>query len=491
MISKKEIRLFLVLFLALNVVFLFYQCTLFVGNHDWDWMKGTTQHLRLDTGLFEGRYAKFIFNMLLFDGNILPWLNTLVGFAFLASGAVLLGKYWQLPSLLARLFVGLSLVLMPFILGWLYFPLNLIGNFFSVFAVVLGLMLAEKSCWWKQGLAIGCFLLALGVYPSAVEMMPVCFCFRNILIFPKDKREFGQPLGCLCVGIVGFKMILWGLTVKGLIFEAQYNMQTATLSVLWEHFKALPLWIVQQFWATSPFFPRGMKIVMTMIVLGALFLQNKKTLPFFVVALGATVLSAFLTRDPSEVLFMPRVNFYGLNAFMAGATAVLLVQKKRAVKNIGMLLSGMLIFMSVCADCYAQKVWSFGLAAENNLIERLTSRVEKRGLGEKQLIPVVAGELSLRPRYYTEAYDKSSPYVLEKSFMVRHIPSGMLNFYAVEPWAAPNSAIYDLSAEIYAFLTEAPLPWPAERGLYVDDRYMILLLTAQGISDIQAQLPQQ
>ena len=51
----RGIKLFWLVFAALNLVFLYYQVTFFIGNHDWDWVKGTTQVLRWDTGLFEGR----------------------------------------------------------------------------------------------------------------------------------------------------------------------------------------------------------------------------------------------------------------------------------------------------------------------------------------------------------------------------------------------------------------------------------------------------
>ena len=96
--ESSPVRLFVWVFAALNLVFLYYQSTLFIGNHDWDWVKGTTQVLQWNTGLFEGRYGKFILNVTLFGGQILPLLNSWVAFALLAVGTTMLACYWPLKN---------------------------------------------------------------------------------------------------------------------------------------------------------------------------------------------------------------------------------------------------------------------------------------------------------------------------------------------------------------------------------------------------------
>ncbi len=73
--------------------------------------------------------------------------------------------------------------------------------------------------------------------------------------------------------------------------------------------------------------------------------------------------------------------------------------------------------------------------------------------------------------------------------MVRHIPSGMFNFYAPAPLFKGNSQISTLTPEMYEYLKTASRPWPSPEGLYIDENYAILLLTAEGIKAIQAQLP--
>lgn len=138
---------------------------------------------------------------------------------------------------------------------------------------------------------------------------------------------------------------------------------------------------------------------------------------------------------------MPRVNFYGLNFLYAGAAAVLL-SGFRWQRNIGLVLAGLFLLLSVRQDFYAQKVWQLGKTAEERLVERVSAQIEAVRPHTAPLTPVVAGELPLRPRYYAEKYAVSAPYVLNAPFVVRHIPSGMFNFYAVSPLFYGGSQIF-------------------------------------------------
>ncbi|MBP5698966.1 MAG: hypothetical protein J6W96_05520 [Alphaproteobacteria bacterium] len=104
----------------------------------------------------------------------------------------------------------------------------------------------------------------------------------------------------------------------------------------------------------------------------------------------------------------------------------------------------MIIYNSVISDLSAQKAWSLGKLSEENLIMRISNRINTNNT---QLVPVIAGELALRPRYYQEKYDKKSPYLLNQSLLVRHIPSGMFNFYAQTPMFRTISQISDITPE--------------------------------------------
>lgn len=521
------VKLFWLVFAALNLVFLYYQATFFIGNHDWDWVKGTTQVLRWDTGLFEGRYGKFILNAALFGGQVFPLLNTWLAFALLAAGTALLPAYWRLAVPSARLAAALLPALAPFILGWLYFPINILGNFAAVPLVVGGLMLAERPGYAARTAAVVCFLLALGVYPSAMEMMFVCLAFRGILRLSGQKRELyhsaPSPLPCLSplvlplavviFSLILFKMLLALLAAVGILYTGHYNVQTAAWPELFSRLLPMVELVLSQLWATLPFFPPALKICGLLLIItaagvsiarsGTRYPADKACSPvagtrrpaaalwqiaLWLAVLAATVLSAFLAAMPEEVARMPRVNFYGLNFLYAGSAAVLL-SGSRWQRNVGLVLAGLFLLLSVRQDFYAQKVWQFGKTAEERLVERVSAKIESVRPHTSPLTPVLAGELSLRPRYYAESYAYPAPYILNAPFVVRHIPSGMFNFYAVSPLFYGGSQIFSLSPELRRFLENAASAWPAESSLFVDADYAVILLTPAGAAAIKAQMP--
>lgn len=482
--------LFFIVFAALNVVFAFYQFSFFWGNHDWDWVKGTTQVLSLNTGLFEGRYAKFILNVFLYGGQVLPVINTITAFALLSAGVVLLVRYWQISPKTDSIIVALLPAVTPFILGWLYFPINILGNFAAVTLVALGLLLAEHRGIWKKFAAIGCFVVALGVYPSVIEMMLVCFCFRYILQPFKPMRTMMKEIGVLLGAVILFKTVLYILTVKGIIYAGHYNMQTASISELLYRIPQTALLVFNQTWETLPFFPAQLKICGIILIFLSLsaVIKHKLKLLLWMIALASTGLSAFITANPQDVAYMPRINFYGLNFFYAGAAAVALQQKK-LWRNMAYLVSLLLIYISMQQDIYAQKIWNIGKTAEEQLVKRTTSRILERTT-TFPLVPVVAGEISLRPRYYAGIYHRASPYILNNSFLIRHIPSGMYNFYAPQTLFYTQAQISNMSPMMFSWLKQNTRSWPAEEGIFVDDIYAVILLTQQGVEAIKAQLPQ-
>lgn len=486
-----DIKYWLIAFSALNLVFLPYQLDFFIGNHDWDWVKGTNQILQWDTGLFEGRYAKFILNTLLFGGQILPLVNTLTSFALLALGVVWLNKYWRGGEGVAGLLIILLPVLMPFILGWLYFSINIIGNFAAVALGTGGLLLAEKDGVKAKSGAIVCFLAAFGVYPSVIEMLVECICFRYILKPPAEIKEMRGTLGCIGLSVLIFKGILIALSLNGYLYEAHYNLQTVSIREFLSRLPEVVNLCGRQLLTTIPFMESGLKNTGVILVIGAVWLSCRqnglKNLLLWVMAIGATSLSAGLSVNMEEVAFMPRVNFYGLNFLYVGAAAVWLTSQK-IWRNCGLLLSGTMLWYAVNSDYAAQKAWIFGARAETLLMERISSRIEEK-TDVKPLTPIMAGEISLRRRHYNGQYELSSPYVLAKPFVVRHIPSGMYNFYAASPLFTANAQITTLTPVLAEYLRAEAEVWPTEKSLYVGDGYAVMILTKEGLRAIQAQLP--
>lgn len=491
-----DFKLCMIFFILSNILFLYYQSVFFIGNHDWDWVKGTNQVLSLDTGLFEGRYAKFILNIILYGGQVLPILNSMTAFFLLSVGMTLLVRYWRIKDTISSLIVGSIVISSPYILDWLYFSINIIGNFMAIPLVILGLSWAENKKWYYKLVSIICFLIALGVYPSIAEMMIVCLVVRNLI----EKRISVGTYGIVLTALIIFEIVLKVLTYKGIIYTGHYNMQTATIGELVQRVPEIILLSFKQLYMSIPFFPKELKIIGLMIIAGAIIktLQREgriRTIILWGIGLGGTVLSAFLSAKIEEAAYIARINFYGINFLYAGGVAILLSkaqineQEKSFAKNIGMLLGILFICLGGREIFIAQKVWNFGQEAEEKLAERINDRIESRIENSITLIPVVAGEQSLRPKYYHQEYDKNNPYMLTSPFMIRHIPSGMLNFYLPEPIYAGSSQIMGLNEPLYIFLRDVKTTWPSEQGLYVDGEYAIIMMTTDGIRAIQAQIP--
>ena len=485
-ISNK--KLFIIVFLTLNLLFMFYQTSFFIGNHDWDWVKGTTQILSMNTGLFEARFSKFILNVILYGGQILPILNNITAFALLSLGAVMLVEYWQIKEKSNKIIIALIPCIMPYILGWMYFPINIIGNFMSIPLVVGGLMLIEKQNKKSNLYAILSFIVALGVYPSVAETIIICFLVKQILV-PSNRKELFKKSAAILVTLIIFKLLIYVLSATGIIYAYHYNIQTPSLKdIFLNSFNTLGV-IVKQFYVTLPFFTSGLKLCgLGLIILATIkTIKNKQSLILWLIAIVTTGFTSILSYNIEDTAFMPRINFYGANFLYVGAIAILLTQKG-LYKNLGYALSLMLGYIAIISNIEAQKVWELGRTAELNLATRISSRIEENAK-VLPLTPVIAGEYSLRQKYYNTPYDINSPYILERSFVVRHIPSGVYNFYAPNKLFYSTSQIRNLKTEMYSFLLNSNTAYPSTNSIYLDDEYAIILLTKDGIRAIQAQLP--
>lgn len=489
--TTKEIsnkKLFLIVLLTLNLVFMFYQTSFFIGNHDWDWVKGTEQILSFSTGLFEARYSKFILNVILYGGQILPILNNMCAFIMLSLGMVMLINYWKIKENSSKIIIALAPCVMPFILGWMYFPINIIGNFMAIPLIIGGLILVERKNIKSNIYACCCFLIALGVYPSVAETIIICFIIRQITDNVNIKESTKKFIPILS-SLVTFKILIYILSATGIIYAYHYNIQTPGTTKLFSNIiKAIEI-IVKQFHTTLPFFSLNFKLCgLGLIGLATIkMIKNKNNLILWLVAILTTGFTCVLAYNIDDTAFMPRINFYGLGFLYTGAIAIT-TSKRGCCKNVSYILSIMLLYISINSTIEAQKVWELGKTAELNLSNRIISRIEENAKN-LPLTPVFAGEYSLRQKYYNDKFDINSPYILERSFVVRHIPSGVYNFYAPDKLFYASSQIRNLKPEIQSFLQTTTTPYPNVNSIYLDDEYAIILLTKEGIKAIQAQLP--
>lgn len=484
-----DYKLFINVFIALNIVFSFYTINFFIGNHDWDWVKGTTQILELNTGIFEGRFSKFILNVLLFSGQIIPILNNIVSFLFASLGMVLIVDYLKIKDKTVRLIIALLPLLSSYILSWLYFSINILGNFSALFLVGVSLILLEKDKISAKILSMILIILALGIYPSVIETIFILYATKNILTPNSNIKKQLLPLVYILSSIILFRGVIIWLEHFDLIYKDHYNMKTNTLSnIFFNLFNYLSIFI-KQFYITLPFFPKSIKIIglFTVILAFITTLKPLKNIIFWIISFGATILSVILTFLPEEVAFQPRINFYGLNFLYMSSFAILLNQKQ-ALKNLTYILTIIYLYISVNQNFYAQKIWELGKIAEINHVMRITNRIEDKS-NISPHIPVLTDTISLRPKFYLETFDKKGPYLLEKSFTIRHIPSGIYNFYAPYDIFYKNSQISNISQELKHYLMTTSSSWPQEESIYIDNTYVVIIMTRQGLQAVRAQLP--
>ena len=483
--TLKDLKLFLSSFFIVNVVFLYLTCTFFMGNHDWDWVKGTTQVLSLNTGLFEGRFSKFILNVALFSGQILPILNVFTSFALICLSSVLLVKYFNIKDEISKFLISLTPILSPFVLGWLYFSINIIGNFSALVLSIGGLILLEHKSITQRLIAILFFILSLGIYPSTIETMFILYATKNII--SSQKKYY--PLMYIIVSAILFKVILFLLTKMGYIYEEHYNIKLNTIPSILTQIPSYIKIFFSQFIYTVPFFPKSLKLICLFALVIAFFttISSKANIFFWVIAFSSTLISIILTKVPEDVAFQPRINFYGLNFLYTSSFAILLNQKK-SLKNLSFVLLLFYLYISITQNFYAQKVWEFGKIGELNLVSRITSRIEPQSPPYEQTL-ILTDTISLRPKYYNDYYDLKSPYVLNRSYIIRHIPSGIFNFYAPKNLFKINSSIESVSPLMYNYIVNTNSIWPSLDSLYIDNKYAIIILTKKGLNNIKTQLP--
>ena len=117
---------FIISFILINVAFLFHTTNFMFGDHDWLYVRGQTYWKE---GTFEGRPLHFVLQSILFSGQILPLLNNLFSFAFLAISSIMLAKYWKVKaSTFNYTLFATFIAVIPYTLVWLYYAKDALIN---------------------------------------------------------------------------------------------------------------------------------------------------------------------------------------------------------------------------------------------------------------------------------------------------------------------------------------------------------------------------
>lgn len=515
-LKKPEIKLWLVAFSFLTIIYLPLLFNFIWGNHDWQPLVNDSS---LRSGLIEGRFAQYIFLNTFLMGKILPILNILLGFLFYSLALVLLyTRFFGFEIKKSGYIAIITAAVLPYINEILYFQFIVMSQLTWPLIVTLSLLCADKAYHSKHFAlyTLLCFLflfLAIGGYPACVNLFVTAACLKLLQDITEKStvKNFirqGLPyLVSLGVAFLFIFLIYNKLQQRHLMLNL-YNNQYLSVSDL--ILKILPTVKVSllSLMQPQPFFSLSYKITTTIIILGFVYVEifnNKRTIKQHItvclllfILLLCLKFSSWLSNDvPGEYFadndpssFMVRTDFYAIPCLILFALSIL-SNKTKLIKNLTVLLSFLLFWQSTNADLNFSKTHIFGFKAEANLQQRLNLRLfEHPNYNPQSYLTIVqSGELPLRHRYYQpKPYEKYGLYTLNTPYTRHWIAFEYYNFYEPKPFVREGTFINptDITPEMANFLSDMTI-WPKDDAVYVDGNYAIMALTPEGKKQLSEQ----
>ena len=480
------------------------------GNHDWSWIK---EYTPLNSGVFEGRFSQFILPTILFSGNILPIFSVTFGLIFYTLAAVLLCRLWQMPEKsLPVILISLCLITSPYTISWLYFAfLTLSCLSWPLVIVISFLVLQNKNIKKTYAVIMATILqaLALGGYPPVINMIGVIFfsllindlCLKKYTLKTLIK-SYSKHLISMLSAVILLLLIQH--------FLKTYNLQYDTYNTIGINLRELPAKLllclktsIRQFFVTTTFIGYLYKYIMCCLFLLAvirLYLnlpQKPLYITAFILLLTGMLISSVTTLLAAEnknyVLYEPRIEFFGLLYIYIFSISVLWRSSKTLIKNITSAAAVILILYNFNTTAYAAKVWSLGFKAENNLSERIISRLEEKPEfmpQNHQYTFVQGGVLDFRSRYYLEdKLSRKDSYTLTAPYIPWHLPYKAYTFYypyvfvkndfdTFWRYISPNDL--PLTPSLINYLAKSVDIWPYSHATYISPELIILTLSAEG-----------
>lgn len=487
-----------------------FLCNFLWGNHDWSWVK---EYTPLNSGIFEGRFSQFILPTILFSGNILPIFSVTFGLIFYALAAILLCRLWQMPEKsLPVILISLCLITAPYTISWLYFAFLTLSCLSWPLVIVVSFLILQNKNINKTYAVIGAtFLqtLALGGYPPVINMIGVIFfsLLINDLCLKKHTlktliKNYSKHLISILSAVILLLLIQY--------FLKAFHLQYDTYNTTGINLKELPLKLllclntsIRQFFVTTTFIGYLYKYIMCCLFLLAvirLYLnlpQKPLYIIVFILLLAGMLISSVTTLLAAEnenyVLYEPRIEFFGLLYIYIFSISVLWRSSRTLIKNLTFTATSILILYNFNTASYAAKVWTLGFKAENNLSERIISRLEEKPEfmpQSHQYTLVQGGVLDFRSRYYIE--DNTShkdSYTLTAPYIPWHLPYKAYTFYYPSVFVkndfdtfwryiSPNDL--PLTPSLTNYLSNRIDIWPYSNAAYVSPELIILTLSAGG-----------
>ena len=502
--NKKDIKIWLISYLLINLTFLYHSLCFMWGNHDVEFIKNK---LFLTSGLFEGRFTQFIPYWLLTDGQILPIINNLLGFAFLTSALWLLAKYWRLPqnTLTTTLFITFFATL-PYTLSWLYFTFITISCLLWTLLIILGLYLCsyihqEKHKIILSFFAVLCFYLSLGGYPPVINTIFVCLSAQitiSYIFYQFSLKKLWQihkyTLLNIIIAAVFFKATLFFVRPDNV-----YNLETTPLNLMPQKFLSILKISLQQFTLSLPYMEKGYKLTLCCLMLIAtattiFYSSNIKRIFISTALIFTTILAAatttFLVIPHTE--FVARIDFYGLAFTYLFAFCLLLHQKTPLIQSIALVFMLILIPWNIINDYRAQKNWQQGFTAEFQILDDINERIENhpRFAPKHQYRFYQIGDISLRHSYYQGHYEYPEPFLLSLPYLAMWQATNLAEFYSPFSFIDKKTPLLesDITPKVCRFITEDARPWPHPNSVYINKDIILIIYNQIGLTDFRQKI---
>ncbi len=490
---------------SMGIICLCYAVLMFSfiwGNHDW---QPVLNDARLSAGLVEGRFSQYLLLNLFLSGKILPVLNILFGISLYSLALVLLCTrffFFILSTLADKLFLA-SVASLPYITEIIYFHFITFSLLGWTLVITLSLLAAkhaaEKNYVQNTILSALLLFLAAGGYPASVSMYAVAVCLY-IICRPNIKKLIPFTVSFV-VALTPIPFIYNWLKHNGLMIPL-YNSETETIANLVRKIPETLSYAIQSLYQPQPFFPLGFKILIIIILLLFIICLNKVYFKRHQLYISLLIIPALLlalklplwlsrqiadgyytTRDPTA--FMIRGDFYALPVLLLFSLFYLQKFGSQQLRNFLLALSATLLWFNLNLNLSFCKTMLLGFKAENLLLQRITGRIEQHPDYKPDNIYNITqtGEVYFRHKYYTPTTnEKYGFYTLHTPFGRYWTGSEHFNFYAPQNFAdnAVPIAPEDITREMSDFIFSSTAVWPSAGAIYLDNKYCIIALTAEG-----------
>ncbi len=472
------------------------------GNHDW---MPILNDAGLSAGLIEGRFSQFLLLNIFLSGKILPVFNLLFGFALYTLALVLLCTRFFRFSLAgwADKLILATIATLPYINEIIYFhfiAFSLLGWTLIIALSLIAAQKASESSRIRYTLISALLLfLAAGGYPASISLFAVAVCLYAISE-PRIKKLI--PFAVSFILALAPIPLIYNLLKQNGLMLPRYNTETEPFINLIRKIPETLSYSVQSLFQPQPFFPFGFKLITILIIVLFCIWLNKEysqkrrlciSLMFIPAILLALKLplwlshqisdSYYATRDPTA--FMVRGDFYALPVLLMFSLFYLVKSGSQKLRNILLVLSAALLWFNINLNLSFCKTMLLGFKAENLLIQRLTDRIQSHPRYNPNTTYYITqtGEFYFRLKYHTPAADEKFGYYTLHTPFGRYWTGGEhFNFYAPQNFSGNQIPISPehITGEMIDYVHSPAAIWPSADAIYLNHKYCILSLTAEG-----------